>query len=378
MGPLLTLNLDGTKRKVHSDLWRLWLLPGEPEPGVVIRAQIDPEAALRWEELDRLPELVELYYEGRDPRVQEYLAARPGITRLSWSGHGQTRLDLSRTSLTELSFDCGAEPLEVQLPISGTLQRLSLAAPASPEALHIQAPEAGAGIYLMEGCQEAPDGPYALKGLERLRALSLFHVQRVWLERLLPYQELEELTIIGPPGTVVGLELLARFPQLRRVTLRECYDLDASALPPATAFPALEKVEVDGIRQADAVLLTQRLVGLRQLSLRGKRTDAWLRANLQNAFREWPDEYGSALGKAAMTAYRQATLALDRAPADPEAIRAALHAFLAALNRVSARHPFDTIQREEVADAFDELASRVTDAVPLATTRAWFDDWEEL
>jgi hypothetical protein len=378
MGPLLTLNLDGTKRRVHSDLWRIWLLPGEPEPGVVIRVQIDPEAAIRWEELDRLPELVELQYSGRDARLPKYLAARPGITRLSWSGHRQIQLDLSRTHLAELSFDGGTEPLAVRLPLSGTLQRLAFAAHPDPAALRIHAPEAGAGIYLMQGCQDLTGAPSAVPGLERLRALSVFNVKEVRLERLLPYRELEELAIIGPPGAIAGLEVLASFPKLRHVTLRECYELDAAALPLASAFPALERVEIDGIRRTDATLFAQCLAGLPHLSIRGKRTDAWLRANLQNAFREWPDEHGSTVGKAAMAAYRQATLALDRAPADAEAIRVALQAFLAALSRVSAHYPFDTLQREQAADAFDELAARVADAVPLATARAWFDEWEEL
>ena len=80
MKELITINLDGTERRVHCDLWRIWLLPGEPEPGVVIRVRIDPNAPIRWDELDRLPELVEIHYSGRDTRVQEYLAARPGIT----------------------------------------------------------------------------------------------------------------------------------------------------------------------------------------------------------------------------------------------------------------------------------------------------------
>jgi len=376
MGPLLTLNLDGTERQVHNDLWRIWLLPGEPEPGVVIRVQIDPEAAIRWEELNRLPGLCELRYGGRDPRVQEYLAARHGITRLAWSGHGQSLLDLSASHLGEFSFDCGELPLEVRLPAAGTLRHLALAPPVDSTALRIHAPEQGAGIYLREGSQNLPEGAYALAGLERLHALSLFNVKQVRLERLLPYQELEELTIIGPPGEIVDIERLAAFPKLRRVVLRECYDLNAASLPPASAFPALESVEIDGIRQTDAAMLTQRLAGLRQLSIRGKRTDAWLRANLQNYFREWSDDYGPTVGKAAMAAYRKVTLALDGAQGDPEKIRAALQLFVAAFNRLSARDPFDTIQREQVGDAFYELAERV--AIPIATTREWFDEWEDL
>jgi hypothetical protein len=389
MGPQLTINLQGTERRVPNDLWRIWLLPGEPETGVVIRVPIDPEAPVRWEELDQLPELREIQYSGRDVRVLEYLAARPDLNRLAWSDHRQTLLDFSRTTLGELSLDCGPGPLEVRLPTGGTLERLSLAPAARSDALsplrrggrvglEVHAPEAGAGISLTLRCQGLPDGPEAIPGLERICALSLWGVREVRLECLLAFQELEELTIFGPPGTVTGLRELARFPKLRRLRLRECYSLGVEALPPASAFPALESVEVDGVRQADAVVLAERLAGLGSLSIRGKRSDSWLRANLDNPFREWSDEHGSATGKAAMAAYRKAVTALDRAGSDAALVQAALHAFVEAFNRRSARDPFDTIQREEVSDAFDELASRVTEAVPLATAREWFDEWEDL
>jgi hypothetical protein len=95
MGPLLTLYLDGTERRVHSDLWRVQLLPGEPKTGVVIRVQIDPEAKIRWEELDRLVELVELEYGGSDGRVQEYLSGRRNIRRFGWSRHRESLIDIS-------------------------------------------------------------------------------------------------------------------------------------------------------------------------------------------------------------------------------------------------------------------------------------------
>lgn len=380
MGPLLRLNLDGTERPVHEDLWRIWLLPGEPEPGVVIRVQIDPEAAIRWEELDRLKELVELRYEGCDSRVQAYLAARPQLSRFDWTGHRQSRIDLSAAPLVELGVECGPGPLELRLPAGGTLRSLALAPQAGPDMLRIEAPEAGAGIYLMQGCQHLSEGPRALPGLERLQSLSVSNVRELHVEHLLPYQALEELTIMGPPGAIHGLGGLTEFPRLRRLCLRDCYELDAVELPPASAFPSLEAVEVDGIRLPDAGVFSKKFSGLKKLSLRGKRTDAWLRANLQNPFRDWPEEHGARVGKAAMTAYRQAVLALEKSGAaqDLDAVRTALEAFVQAFNRLSEREPFDTIQREQVADAFDELAERVTALVPLQTAREWFDEWDEL
>lgn len=376
MGPLITINLDGTERQVHSDLWRVWLLPGEPEPGVVIRVPINPEAKIHWEELDRLPELTELQYTGADGRVVDYLATHSGIHRFGWSGHQLAVIDLERTSLTEFSLSGGDGPLEVRLPDSGSLTRLSLALPADPSSLRFHAPDQGAGVNLMLNCTEVADSPPALSGLEEIRALSLFNVRRVRIEDLLPYRRLMELTVIGPPGGILDLENLARLPNLRSLFLRDCYELNAAAMPPSSALPTLEKVEIDGVRKSDADLVAERLGNRVKLSIRGKRSDSWLRANLDNPFREWPEEHGGKVGKAAMAAYRKASAALER-PADLEAVRNVLHEFMAAINKISAREPFDTIQREQVMDAFDELAAMAGDTLGSATADAWFEEWDE-
>lgn len=375
MGPLLTLNLDGTERQVHSDLWRVWLMPGEPEAGVVIRVQIDPDSKIRWEELDKLVELVELEYGGRDSRVQDYLSRRHDIHRFGWSGHQQSQIDLSRTAIAELSLNASDGPLEVRLPSSGSLRRLSLALPADPGLLRFVPPEKGARIHLMLNCSATPDGPTAIAGLEAIRALSLFNVRQLRIGELVPYQQLEELTVIGPPGGIPDLEELTLLPRLKKLFLRDCYGLNAAGMPRSSALPKLESVEIDGIRRADADLLTERL-GKRTLSIRGKRSDAWLRANLDNPFREWPEEHGVKVGKAAMAAYRKAAAALER-PGELEAVRTALHGFMTAINKLSEREPFDTIQREQVMDAFDELASQAGDILPSETAETWFEEWDD-
>lgn len=344
-----------------------------------IQLRVDPTAAIRWEELDRLPGLTELAYTGRDPRLPEYLARRPGIRSLSWGGHGQRCLDFSDGHLEQLSFDASGA-LEVRLPRSGSVRSLALAAPKAAEAVRVVAPGDGAGIYLMIGCQDVPDGPAAIPGLEALRALSVFHVTRLELERLRPYGALEELSVAGPPGEILDIERLAQFPRLAKLMLRDCYHLGADRFPARVRLPGLRSVSVDGVRQAEGALLKERLAGLPELSLRGQRTDAWLRANLDNPFREWPDDYGDTAGRAAMAAFRTALTALEKPAtrADAAAIRDVLQAFVDRFNRLSARAPFDTIQREQVADGYDELAGRVMGTVPLAEARAWFDEWDDM
>jgi hypothetical protein len=278
--------------------------------------------------------------------------------------------------IAELSLSAPDGPLEVRLPSGGSLTRLALALPADPRLLRFVSPEQGAGVYLMLNCAAVPDGPPAIGGLEGIRALSLFNVCQLRIAELLSYQQLEELTVIGPPGGIPDLEKLALLPRLRKLFLRDCYELNAAAMPPSSALPSLESVEIDGIRRAAADLLEERMGKGVKLSIRGKRTDAWLRANLDNPFREWPDEHGKKVGNAAMAAYRKAAAVLERS-ADLEAVRTALYDFMAAINKISEREPFDTIQREQAMDAFDELARQAGGILPSETANAWFEEWDD-
>jgi hypothetical protein len=208
----------------------------------------------------------------------------------------------------------------------------------------------------------------------------VFNVTRLELSRLLPYRALEELSVAGPPGEILDIERLAQFPRLAQLTLRECYRLSADRFPSLAELPGLRSVFIDGVRQDEGALVKQRLASVSELSLRGLRSDAWLRANLDNPFREWPDDYGATVGRAAMAAFRTALTALEKPStrADAAAIREVLQAFVERFNRLSSRTPFDTIQREQVADGYDELAGRVAETVPLAEARAWFDQWDEM
>ena len=64
--PTIPLLLQGTPVETHADLWRFWLMPGEPEPGVQIRKAIDPTKPISWRELDKLLQLYEIAYRGTD------------------------------------------------------------------------------------------------------------------------------------------------------------------------------------------------------------------------------------------------------------------------------------------------------------------------
>jgi hypothetical protein len=100
--PEITLDVGGGPWVEHQGAWRVSLNPQRTGGG-----------AVRWRELDRLPDLEEISYEGKDLGLIAYLQQRR-ISTLNWHGdHGQSRLALEGTSLASIS----------KRPTSGTSKR---------------------------------------------------------------------------------------------------------------------------------------------------------------------------------------------------------------------------------------------------------------
>lgn len=233
------LNLDGSSRRVRSDLWRLWVQPRPPEPEVQVQIQADPDARLKWGELSKLKELVELHYTGRDAGVVEYLASRPEIRTFEWSAHGRPRIDLSRLQLKQLWLQLPEGDFELILPQTGSLKELSLSAPGPGQRVRIQAVDRGRGVALRLLCRELKKPPNGIEGLEAARSLDFWSIDTLRLSHFAGFPNLEELIVDGPPGRIEDLQSLEQFPKLQKLRLRECYFLNAEAFPEAGRSPTL-------------------------------------------------------------------------------------------------------------------------------------------
>jgi hypothetical protein len=197
------------------------------------------------------------------------------------------------------------------------------------------------------------------------------------LARLAGYRGLEKLLVIGAPGRIADIDQLARFEHVWKVEIRDCYDLGGEVFPGPEEMPSVEVVEIDGARVEEAKAIRERFAGSGvKLSIRGVRTAAWLRANVDNPFRGWDQSYPETVAKKAMGIYRKAATALGKlerhgSRAEVEAI---LHALVESFNRLDAKHSLDTAASEEIGDAFFELL-RQTDVVGEATAEDWLAAW---
>jgi hypothetical protein len=358
---MVALKLQAEAVELDGDLWRLWL-ESDPEPGLAMRCPIDPALPIAWRELDKLKKLVELEYQGRDPDAASYVTRRKGLETFRWIGHRAARIDLSRSALTELSVDVQA-PLVLAIP--KTLKTLRLIDSRKLSALTVKTDDGGARLALWIW---APSGAVQPAGLPLVEEIAVGPVDKLDLGKL-PWPKLRRLEIFGE-DTGIELKNLRKLGSgLEELSITNAFHTDFSTFPSPAKLPSLRSLEIDGVRTEAATLVKERWQGRTKLSIRGVRSDAWLRANADNPFREWAEEYGAAIGARATRAYRTAQSAIDkRGRAEP-----VLRAFVEAFNAIE--DAIDTIMREEIDEAFGVLADRLR--VPRAQAIRWFDSWRE-
>lgn len=377
--PEIMIDLDGSPRSIRADAWRVFIYP-EDEVGVDFPAKLD--AKLNWSELDRLPKLLDIHYAGLDSGIVAYVASRPALRELAWHRHGQSVIDLRKTSLTKIAIDSGMGELMLRLPDSGSARELIVHVYGSQGGLRVKAPDHGEGMDVTLWYHSRSGTPVAIPGLERVKSLKIWHAAKVELAAFTVCTEIEQLSlvdILGPHPAIPDISKISQFAKLRHIKVLECYDFDAEAFPAPSELPLLETVIFDGLRNEDAKKLQRRLKGLPGLSIRGRRTESWIRNNLENPFFAWGGEYGEGIGSKACQIYKTASVSIDKlgASATADEMQAVLKKFVESFNRLETRHDIDTIMAEEIGDAFDKLARRYPKKVTGPTISKWFDEWRD-
>jgi hypothetical protein len=347
----VTFDLGDGPRKERADTWRLDVVEGA--------------APVRFEALDALPHLTDLGFEGRGTGLIEALVARPLIHALSWSGHGRSEIDLSATRLLEVGVQATG-PLRLVLP--ETVRELRLSGDAS--AVTVSVPGDGRAVSLMI----AGDAHPTAKGLPELEGLSIVNADAIEAARLAAHPGLRRLELHGENVSVPDVERLADLRALEVLSIVGGYRVDAAKLPRARdAWPALAHVNIDGFRKADTDELRRAFEGVPSVTLRGGKTDAWLAANHSNPFRDWV-ERDAKTARAATAAFKKARTAIGDG-ADAKATKAALRAFVAVFDALDEKPGLDTVDVEEVAEVFLELAH--AGGVEAKEAEAWFEGWRK-
>lgn len=367
-GKKVTLRIGGGPHTLDAATWRVALGPGlKGSPSAIA---IDPGAALPWEELDKLGALREITYHGGDQRFLDYLRARKMVERAFWREHGQQAVDLRGSCVETFGIDV-SDGLG-RLIFDG-VDTLFLGGSVADSPLKVKDPLKGQCVKLHLTGSSLPDRP--LPGLERLRTITAHGLKRADLERLMGYRYIEDCELVGAPGELVATGALSKMKHLYRMSLRDFYRYDVKGFPPPAKLHRLRSLELDGLHKSDAQILQQRLGGLPRLTITGAKNEAWIKANLDNPFRDWVDD-DERLGNAACKAWRRHLKAISKATKTAD-LRKHARAFVEDFNRLHAKHNLDTLQSEAVVEAFFSLVAQAPGAVDPGRAEGWLESRRE-
>ncbi|HEV3480058.1 MAG TPA: hypothetical protein VG144_11500 [Gaiellaceae bacterium] len=340
-----------------------------PDPGVYLFVRRGAE--LQWSQLDQLEGLYTIRYRGRDRRFGDYLQHRWLLFEAAWLDHDVGHVSLGAARLRRFRVATPRRGLKLELP--ETIEELTVDVAGKAAELSTTHFLRGAGLRLtFRGA-----APALISGLERLTRL---HIQldstTLNLRDIPPLPELDELRAWGRGGSLVGLEALANFPRLRIIAFYEFFEFDAESFPPATTWPDLDTVEFHGLPVENARLLRRRLRDVYRLRISGTRPAEWIEATRGNPFHHWVDR-DPAIAHRACAAYVAAARSIAKIGADApsEDLETILKRFVAAFNRINRTGFVETVERDEIWAAFQQLAA--TAGLEPPEVQARFDQWRE-
>ncbi len=339
---------DGYKpaRKNREEL-EIAPTPGVPAVTVEARAtEFHVVGDADWSTLNVLPALTEITYEGDDLGFIDYVNTRPLVSTIVWSSENLDSLDLSGTRLATVAIGDMPRLRELRLPATCDDVRLKWVGP-----LALSHP---GGRFDLAIRSPSPTAFTELTGAANVSRLELKGGEHVDCAHLVRFANLVNL-LFRDVRQVSSVDALTKLGSLATLEMYDCYDFDGASMPVPADWPNMRWQSMSGLRKRDAVELKRRAGNDKRLEVRGAKTDAWLAANFNNPFRDWPDYHSGRKAKKAVKAYQVAVKAIDRAAGDADAV---LRQFVAVFNTMDSGEGIDTVDREQIFDAFMGLADR--------------------
>ena len=292
-----------------------------------------------------------------DENLKDFLEATPMMTQLELNCAGKS-LDISRTHLQQLVLHAsGTEEVLLngslwQLVINGDTSRLkSVCCPFDGELLSVQL--------------ELNGGGFCIRGLEKLRNLRIFSQRGecVDLEDVAAsFPNLREIFINAQGGTLKNIDALAKFEHLKDVWLSDVYGFER--FPTRAQLSHLKRLCFWSVPKGACEAARAQFKDIESLVIRQPRSKQWLAANLNNPLRGWDgrEGVGAATARKAMRAYAGTHKKLSVLEAEPASDELKtekteiLKEFIAVFNAIDAKHSIDTMEREEIWEAFCKLA----------------------
>lgn len=311
-----------------------------------------------------------------DENLKDFLEATPMITNMELNCAAKS-LDISRTYVQELTLDTSGIQ---EVLLNDSLYRLTLKGDAS-RLKSVRCPFDGEllGIQL-----ELKGGGFCVSGLEELRELRIFSQRGEYVdldEIAASFPNLREIFINAQGGTLKNIDALAKLKRLQAMRLRDVYGFDS--FPARAQMPYLRRLWLRSVPKTVCEAAKREFKDIEDIEIKQPRSDQWLEANLNNPLRGWDGREGvsATASKKAMKAYADAHKTLSAIKAEPaskkletaskKAARTGkfdtasagsaaardkvLKDFISVFNAVGAGRGIDTMEREEIWEAFCKL-----------------------
>ena len=292
-----------------------------------------------------------------DENLKDFLEQTPMMTVLELKNAGET-LDVSRTYLQELVFNV-SDTQEILL--NGSLWRLAINGDTS-RLKSVRCPFDG---ELLSVQLELNGGGFCIRGLEKLRDLRIFsrRGECIDLARVAAsFPNLREIFINAQGGTLNNIDALVKFKHLKDVWLSDVYGFEN--FPTKAQLPHLKRLWLWSAPKSACEAARAQFKDIENFTIRQPRSKQWLAANLNNPLRGWDGREGisAATAKKTMKAYVDAHKKLSALEAESASNELKtekteiLKEFIAVFNAIDAKHSIDTMEREEIWEAFCKLA----------------------
>ncbi len=291
-----------------------------------------------------------------DENLKDFLESTPMITNMELNCAAKS-LDISRTYAQELTLDTSGIQ---EVLLNDSLYRLTLKGDAS----RLKSVRCPFDDELLSVQLELKGGGFCVSGLEELRELRIFsqrgeHVDLADIAASFP--NLLEIFINAQGGTLKNIDALAKLKRLQAIRLSDVYGFDS--FPAREQLPHLRRLWLRSVPKTVCEAAKRQFKDIEDIEIKQPRSDQWLEANLNNPLRGWDGREGvsAAASKKAMKAYESAHKMLSAIKTKPARDEhktektEILKEFIAVFNAVGAGRGIDTMEREEIWEAFCKL-----------------------
>lgn len=261
-----------------------------------------------------------------------------------------TTLDLSQTNLYSITLDISnieriiLNEKVIFLVLKGDFSKLKeIVCPFSGAYLNLQIITTSNDIHFI--------------GFSNLCTLSLFasRKNRIDINQLTNlFPNVEFLLLNGHGASLSNIAHIKKWQNMETLWLFECYGFED--FPKQKEMPKLNDLSLTDIPKVVGDKIKKEFKNIAGLELKKLRSDDWIKANLDNLLANWDGREGTpkAIAKKAMMAYSKSYTKLVKSQSEKEK-QEILREFIAIFNQIDQKYPIDTLEREEIFEAYNEL-----------------------